>query len=257
MNFKKIFKYTIVAMTCSFLLSLVSVVIYRFMPVYYTPLMFIRIIEKDYSINHQWVDLDQIAKNMQKAVVRSEDAKFYSHNGFDFEAIKKAQEYNKKHKKKKGASTISQQTAKNVFLFPARNYIRKGLEAYFTVLIEFMWTKNRIMEVYLNSIEFGPGVYGVEAAAKKYFKKKASQLTMSEAALMTAVLPNPIKFKIDHPSAYILKRQSKIIGRINRPESTIQTTTEDEDDLFNIISEEEEATTPSSASSVEPETIVQ
>jgi monofunctional biosynthetic peptidoglycan transglycosylase len=149
---------------------------------------------------------------MQQSVIKAEDYKFYQHNGFDFEAIEKAMQYNKTHKKKKGASTISQQTAKNVFLWPSRSWIRKGMEAYFTVLIETLWPKERILEVYLNVIEQGKGVYGVEASAQKFFKKPAAKLNSSQAALMAAVLPNPIRFRIDKPSRYISRRQRRIMG---------------------------------------------
>jgi monofunctional biosynthetic peptidoglycan transglycosylase len=185
------------------------VVAYRFFPVPYTFLM----LQRPSKIEKQWVDFKDISKQMKKAVVRAEDDKFYLHNGFDFEAIEKAMKFNQTHKRQKGASTISQQTAKNVFLWPSRSWIRKGMEAYFTVLIEAFWSKERILEVYLNVIELGKGVYGVEAAAKKYFHKKAKNLTSSEAALIAAVLPNPIKFKINKPSPYILKRQQKIMGQ--------------------------------------------
>jgi monofunctional biosynthetic peptidoglycan transglycosylase len=164
------------------------------------------------NMEKQWVDLKNISPTTKRAVIRSEDGKFYQHNGFDFEAIEKAIEFNKKHKRKKGASTISQQTAKNVFLWPSRSWLRKGLETYFTILIEFFWSKDRIMEVYLNVVELGKGVYGVEAASKKFFHKKALNLTTSESALIAAVLPNPLKFKINKPSPYILKRQQKIMG---------------------------------------------
>lgn len=217
MNFKKIIKISLISFISLLFFSISIVLVYRFIPIYYTPLMIIRSIDKNYPIKHQWVDLENISHFMPKTVVRSEDAKFYDHFGFDFEAIKKAQEYNKRHKKKKGASTISQQTAKNVFLWPSRTYIRKAMEAYFTVLIECLWPKKRIMETYLNVIELGPGIYGVEAASKYYFKKPAKKLTLSESALLTAVLPNPIKFKVNHPSSYILNRQSRIIGHTNSP----------------------------------------
>lgn len=214
---KRIIKYLFLTLALLFGLSIFSVAFYRFVPVYVTPLMLIKAISPGYGINKEWVPIERISKNMQRSVIRSEDAKFYVHYGFDFEAIQKAQEYNKRHKKKKGASTITQQTAKNVFLWPSRTYIRKGIEAYFTVLIELMWPKERILEVYLNVIELGPGLYGVEAASKKLFKKSALKLSMSEAALLTAVLPNPIKLKAGRPSAYVLKRQEQIMGRINRP----------------------------------------
>ena len=200
-------------------LSIFVVLFYRFVPVAYTPLMFWRSTasifteDKFVGIEKKWVPITQISKSMQQSVIKAEDYKFYQHNGFDFEAIEKAMQYNKTHKKKKGASTISQQTAKNVFLWPSRSWLRKGMEAYFTVLIEFFWPKERILEVYLNVIELGKGVYGVEAAAQKFFKKSASKLNSSQAALMAAVLPNPIRFRIDKPSRYISNRQRKIMGR--------------------------------------------
>ena len=215
---KQFFKIIIIIVILFFTLSTASVLIYRFVPVAYTPLMFwksaISLFQKEtYGIDKKWVPLEQINITIQKSVIRAEDAKFYLHNGFDFEAIEKAMSYNKSHKRQKGASTISQQTAKNVFLWPSRSWIRKGIEVYFTVLIENIWPKKRILEVYLNVIELGPGVYGVEAAAQKYFHKKAKYLTTAQAALMAAVLPNPIKFNMAHPSSYIQRRQQKIMGR--------------------------------------------
>ncbi|MFA6237693.1 MAG: monofunctional biosynthetic peptidoglycan transglycosylase [Bacteriovorax sp.] len=217
-RFFKFIKLIFIMVAGFVVFSVSAVVIYRFVPVPYTPLMFwkstVSIFEGNFvGIEKKWVPLESIARPMQNAVIKAEDAKFYIHNGFDFEAIEKAMKYNKTHKKKKGASTISQQTAKNVFLWPARSWLRKGMEVYFTVLIENLWDKKRILEVYLNVIELGPGVYGVEAAAQKYFHKKARKLSNAEAALMAAVLPNPIKFKISKPSAYIQRRQRKILGR--------------------------------------------
>ncbi len=147
-------------------------------------------------------------------MILSEDQNFIKHDGFDFEAIDKALEYNETHKKKRGASTISQQTAKNVFLWPGRSWIRKGFEVYFTFLIELFWSKERIMEVYLNVIEMGDGVYGAQAAAKQFFKKDAKNLSKSESATIAAVLPNPIKFNAGKPSGYILKRQSWIMHQM-------------------------------------------
>ncbi|MBC7537293.1 MAG: monofunctional biosynthetic peptidoglycan transglycosylase [Bacteriovorax sp.] len=231
----------ILTMTLGFLiLSISSVVIYRFVPVPYTPLMTWKSTLSLFNngwigIEKKWVPIEQIARPMQLAVIKAEDAKFYIHNGFDFEAIEKAMKYNKTHKKQKGASTISQQTAKNVFLWPARSWLRKGMEVYFTVLIEHLWSKKRILEVYLNVIELGQGVYGVEAASQKYFHKNARNLTRAEAALIASVLPNPIKFKINKPSAYILRRQRKIMGRgtvvaelklETKPQETVEETKE-------------------------------
>lgn len=201
------------------ILSIALTLFYRFVPVPYTPLMFWRSVasvftaDKFVGIEKKWVPLEDISKSMQQSVIKAEDYKFYQHHGFDFEAIEKAMQYNKTHAKKKGASTISQQTAKNVFLWPSRSWLRKGLEAYFTVLIEVLWPKDRILEVYLNVIELGNGVYGVEAASQKFFKKPAKKLIPAQSALMAAVLPNPIRFRIDKPSRYISSRQRKIMGR--------------------------------------------
>lgn len=245
-RFKRLFKLFL-TMTLGFLiLSIGSVVFYRFVPVPYTPLMAwkstLSLFDNGWiGIEKKWVPIEQIARPMQLAVIKAEDAKFYIHNGFDFEAIEKAMKYNKTHKKQKGASTISQQTAKNVFLWPARSWLRKGMEVYFTVLIEHLWSKKRILEVYLNVIELGPGVYGVEAASQKYFHKNARNLSSAQAALIAAVLPNPIKFKINKPSAYILRRQRKITGRgtvvtttSSKPEVKPQETTEETKEFFDI-----------------------
>jgi monofunctional biosynthetic peptidoglycan transglycosylase len=166
---------------------------------------------EDCTYHYQWVDGDQISTQVKLAVVSSEDNHFMSHNGFDWEAIEKAQRYNETHKKKRGASTISQQTAKNVFLWPARSWLRKGLEAYFTVLIEFFWSKERILEMYLNVIEMGPCTYGVGAASELYFETTADRLTREQAALIASCLPNPKKFKLEKPSAYMQKRKRKIM----------------------------------------------
>lgn len=217
--FIKISKILIKSIKWFLILSVGLTIFYRFVPIAITPLMVWRSVasvfvgEKFIGIEKDWVAIEDISKSMQQSVIKAEDYKFYQHYGFDFEAIEKAIEYNKTHKKKKGASTISQQTAKNVFLWPSRSWIRKGLEVYFTVLIELFWPKQRILEVYLNVIELGHGVYGVEAAAQKFFKRPAKKLNSSQAALMAAVLPNPIRFRIDKPSRYVSKRQRKIMGR--------------------------------------------
>ncbi|MCL2650126.1 MAG: monofunctional biosynthetic peptidoglycan transglycosylase [Candidatus Azobacteroides sp.] len=202
-------------------LSLFFVVLYRFVPVYFTPLMFIRVCEqikgdKPTKIKHQWVPISKISPNMAQAVIASEDNLFMEHNGFDFKQIDIAQKNAQKGKRMRGASTITQQTAKNVFLWPGRSYFRKGLEAYFTLLIEFVWGKERIMEVYLNSIEMGDGIYGVEAVSLAHFNKHAYQLSQQEAALIAATLPNPRKFNSAKPSAYILQRQTQIISLMGK-----------------------------------------
>ena len=187
------------------------VLLFKWIPLPFTPLMAIRYFEhSDEEIKHEWVPIEAISKNLQLAVICSEDQNFENHNGFDFEAIQKAIENNKKGKRVRGASTISQQTAKNAFLWPGRNYIRKGLEAYFTFLIEFLWSKERILEVYLNSIEMGKGVYGAQAAAQSWFGKDALNLSPSEAAAIAAILPNPRTYRANPPSNYISQRKSWI-----------------------------------------------
>jgi monofunctional biosynthetic peptidoglycan transglycosylase len=165
-------------------------------------------------VQYQWVPAAQVPDTLRQAVVASEDQKFYTHNGFDFEAIAKALEHNEKSKRKRGASTISQQVAKNLFLWPSRSYLRKGLEVTFTVLIELCWSKERILEVYLNIAEFGPGVYGVEAAARRFFDKPSSELTPQEAARLAAVLPNPRKWSAERPGPYVQARIDWILVQI-------------------------------------------
>lgn len=201
--------------------SILVVVAYKFVPVYYTPLMFIRLYEqfeegKKLKLAHTWVPMEKIAQPLVQAVVASEDNLFLDHNGFDLEQIQKARSEAEKGGRVRGASTISQQTAKNVFLWPGKSYIRKGIEAYFTLLIEWIWGKERIMEVYLNSIEMGDGIYGAEAVAQAHFQKEAYQLDKNEAALIAASLPNPRKFNSARPSPYLLKRQAKIMSLMGK-----------------------------------------
>jgi monofunctional biosynthetic peptidoglycan transglycosylase len=160
------------------------------------------------QIQKDWVSIEDMSPDLPLAVIAAEDQKFMTHNGFDVEAIEKAIQNNKKGKKVKGASTISQQTAKNVFLVPSRSWVRKGFETYFTFLIELFWSKKRIMEVYLNVIEQGDGIYGVQASSIIHFNKDAKKVSRSQAALMAVVLPNPVKFKIKNPSSYVRGRQS-------------------------------------------------
>ena len=163
---------------------------------------------------HNWEPIENISMNLQKAVIASEDGTFLHHHGFDFSAMQQAFRNNANGKRIKGGSTISQQTAKNVFLWQGRNYIRKGLEAYFTVLIEAIWGKKRILEIYVNSIEWGNGIYGVEAASQHYFKKSAKTITKREAALLAAVLPNPRKWSPASPTGYIKQRSNVIQARM-------------------------------------------
>lgn len=204
-----------------FISTVIVTILYRFIPPPITPLMVIRFTEQVFDgeqikLKKDWEGLNHISPNMVQAVVASEDNNFEKHYGIDFEAVKKARQLNKKGKVLRGASTISQQTAKNVFLWPKRSWVRKGFEVYFTGLIEIFWGKKRIMEVYLNVIEMGSGVYGVEAASWQYFKKPASQLNQSEAALIAAVLPNPRVYSVANPSNYIRRKQQRIIRAMNR-----------------------------------------
>ena len=211
-RFLKIIRW---AVTIFFVSTILAVVAYRFIPVYATPLMFIRCIEqvvdgKSITWHHHWVPLEKMSPSMPVAVMASEDQRFLTHHGFDFDAIQKAAEYNKDGKKIRGGSTISQQTAKNVFLWPGRSWLRKGFETYFTFLIELLWSKQRIMEVYLNSIEMGDGIYGVDAVAEYHFNTDAAGLSRADCALIAATLPNPRKFSSKEPSAYMRKRQRQI-----------------------------------------------
>jgi monofunctional biosynthetic peptidoglycan transglycosylase len=206
-------------------LSIVTVIFYRFIPPPVTPLMMIRVGEQLFSddkvtLKKDWVPLEEISPSLVKSVIASEDQKFGEHFGFDFEAIEKAREYNerKKGKRVKGASTISQQTAKNTFLWPDRSWIRKGFEVYFTFLIEVFWDKERIIEVYLNVIEMGDGIYGAEMAAQTYFHKSAGKLTRNESALIAACLPNPRKWSPAKPTSYINRKKSWIMRQVRMME---------------------------------------
>ncbi len=212
---KKAFRWIWKTMLWFFIISILWVLLYKFVPVPFTPLMGIRVFEqkmdgKEAIMSHDWVPMSEISIHLQKAVIASEDQKFLTHHGFDIEAIQKAREANAKGKKLRGGSTISQQTAKNVFLWPGRSYLRKGLEAYFTVLIEFFWSKERILEVYLNSIEMGNGVYGAHEAARVWYQKKPADLSAKEAAGIAAILPNPRVYRATNSSRYINRRKANI-----------------------------------------------
>jgi monofunctional biosynthetic peptidoglycan transglycosylase len=212
---KKVILWIVVAFFAS---TILSVAVLRWVPVWFTPLMFIRLAQqvsegKELTLHHHWVPLEKIAPSLPTAVMASEDARFQEHHGFDYKAIEHAAMRNIKHpeKRKLGASTISQQTAKNVFLWPGRSWVRKGFEVYFTTLIELMWTKQRIMEVYLNSIEMGDGIYGADAVAEHHFNTTADKLTKAQCALIAVSLPNPRRMNSARPSAYMLKRQKRIL----------------------------------------------
>jgi monofunctional biosynthetic peptidoglycan transglycosylase len=205
-------RFLLSLLAAAVLVPLSLVLFYRVVPVPATPLMLLRLVE-GHGIAHDWVTYDAIAPAMIRSVIAAEDGKFCLHNGFDWDAINDALEAAEDGQRLRGGSTISQQTAKNVFLWPGRSWIRKGLEAGFTVVIEALWPKRRILEVYLNSVEFGPGVYGVEAAARFHFGKSAAQLSAREAALLAAVLPNPIRFSASKPSGYVSRYAGRIQGR--------------------------------------------
>ncbi|MBL4677452.1 MAG: monofunctional biosynthetic peptidoglycan transglycosylase [Mucilaginibacter sp.] len=201
--------------------SLFVVILYRFVNPPVTWLMIQRGFERkgrglDWKIDKRWVDFDEIADPMKRAAVAAEDQTFLENHGFDFHAIEKAIEKNSKSKKLIGGSTITQQTAKNVFLWPGRSFVRKGLEAWFTVLIEAFWSKKRIMEVYLNVIEMGDGIYGIEAASQEYFHKPASQLTKRQSAAIAVIFPSPLRWSATKPTRYLQHRQYLILKNMRR-----------------------------------------
>ena len=213
---KRLFRYLIKTLLWFVVLSVLWVLLYKFVPVPYTPLMAIRYYESIelYDTLHDWKPIEEVSKELQLAVICAEDQNFLRHNGFDYEAIKKAFKGNKEGKRLKGGSTISQQTAKNTFLWPQRSWFRKGLETYFTFLIESLWTKERILEVYLNSIEMGNGVFGAEAASHYWFNKKAKHLSQYEAASIAAILPNPRNYNASPRTKYIESRKTWIVKQM-------------------------------------------
>ncbi len=218
--FRKLWRFITIALKIFMIYSVSGVLIYSVFPVPFTPLMCMRLIEqaisgKKIGIRHDWIAIEKMSPHIIQAAIAGEDNNFATHYGFDFEAIKKARIENKRGKRMRGASTITQQTCKNVFLWPGRTYLRKGLEAYYSVLVEAVWSKERIMEVYLNSIETGSGIFGIEAAARTYFKKPASKLTRHEAALIVASLPNPRKRNPARPSKYLIRYQQHILHLMN------------------------------------------
>ncbi len=201
--------------------TILAVVILKYIPVYITPLMLIRAVEQMIDgeapqIHHHWVPLERINHNLAQAAMASEDNLFLQHKGFDLEQIQKAQIAAQKGKRQRGASTISQQTARNVFLWQHRSWLRKGLEAYFTFLIESIWGKERIMEVYLNSIEMGKGIYGADAAARIKFGTTPDKLTRSQSAYIAVSLPNPLQRDSAHPTPKMKKMQRTILKRMNQ-----------------------------------------
>ena len=199
--------------------TILSVFAYKWLPVYVTPLMVIRCVQQvrrgeTIRLRHHWVPMEEMSIYMPVAVMASEDQRFLEHRGFDLVEIENAIREQVSGRRKRGGSTISQQTAKNVFLWPGRSWLRKGLEVYFTALIELVWGKHRIMEVYLNSIEMGDGIYGAEAVAQWHFGRSASELTRPNCAVVAVTLPNPVKFSSKEPSPYMLRRQTAIMKQM-------------------------------------------
>ena len=214
---RRLFKFIFKVLVWFVALTVAWVLLYKFVPVPYTPLMAIRSLQADsgHELRHDWVSIDSISEEIQLAVICAEDQQFLNHNGFDYQAIEKTYQNNKGGNRLRGGSTISQQTAKNVFLWPERSWLRKGLETYFTFLIETFWSKERILEVYLNSIEMGDGVYGVQAAAAYWFDTSAGDLNSHEAAAIAAILPNPRSFKASPRTQYLESRKQWILGQMN------------------------------------------
>ncbi len=217
----RLIKWAFWGATAAFVGSVSLVLLLRFINPPISAIQVQRLIEakfegKPFQARRAWADLENMAPCVGLAVIAAEDQNFTDHSGFDWEAIQKAMAHNEKSKKKRGASTVSQQVAKNVFLWNGRNYLRKGLEAYFTFLMECFWPKRRILEVYLNTVEFGQGTFGVESASRYYFQKPSKQLSHAEAALLAAVLPNPHRYQVDSPSAYVRKRQGWIMRQMRQ-----------------------------------------
>ncbi len=214
--FKKVGLFIAKSVLYFFLFSVLLTLVYRFVNPPITWLMFQRWTFEGYSLDKDWVDIDELPSYVPMAMVTAEDQKFFQHNGFDFQAIEKAMKYNEKKagKKIKGGSTISQQTAKNVFCWPQRSWVRKGFETYFTFLIEMLWPKKRILEVYINVVELGQGVYGVEAASQRFWNKPSDRISRNQAALLAAVLPRPLKYNAQRPGAYVQRRASRIARQI-------------------------------------------
>lgn len=210
-----------------FIISILLPIVYRWVNPPITPLMVIRKFQ-GYPIEKEWRDLDDISHYMVECAVAAEDNNFLAHNGFDWGAIQRAINERKTGRRNRGASTISQQTAKNVFLWPGHSWIRKGCEVYFTFLIETFWGKERIMEVYLNVVEMGQGIYGSEAAAQRYFNESAAKLSRHQAALITACYPSPLKRNPGKPTPYLNRRADKIanlstkFGRIKFDDESIE-----------------------------------
>jgi monofunctional biosynthetic peptidoglycan transglycosylase len=224
---RRLVRWTLIGLAVAFLVTALPVVAMRWMDPWYSAFMLDAALEAsragktNYQTDYRWADLERISPHAAVAVIAAEDQFFPFHTGFDFKSIREAVRSNEAQAKKRrphvrGASTISQQVAKNLFLWPGRSYLRKGLEAYFTLLIEVTWPKERILEVYLNVAQFGDGIYGVEAAAQRFYRMPAARLGRYESATLAAVLPNPITFRANAPSAYVTKRRDFILDQMRR-----------------------------------------
>ena len=224
---RRLARWTLIGLAVAFLVTALPVLALRWVDPWYSAFMLDASLDamgagkKSYHTDYRWVDLERISPHAAVAVIAAEDQSFPFHTGFDFKSIRDAIRHNEKQAKRKrprirGASTLTQQVAKNLFLWSGRGYVRKGLEAYFTLLIELSWPKERILEVYLNVAQFGDGIYGVEAAAQRFYRKPAARLNREEAAVLAAVLPNPITFKVNAPSHYVFKRRDWILGQMRR-----------------------------------------
>jgi monofunctional glycosyltransferase len=207
----RLVRAAIIVLLSAALLSVVTVLAFRWLPVPTTAFM---IRDSEPGPSHDWVPWGEISGHAAVAVIAAEDQKFPVHDGFDFEAIDKALADTGRGRRQRGASTISQQVAKNLFLWPGKSWLRKGLEVWFTIWIEALWPKQRILEVYLNSAEFGRGVWGIEAASRHYFGKPAARLDRNEAALLAAVLPSPKRLRVANPSSYVRQRQDWILDQM-------------------------------------------
>lgn len=218
---RRIWQYTYRTILILWLLSIVHVVILKYIPVYFTPLMVLRSCQSIFDgktprNDKTWMPIEQISHNLVVACIASEDNLFLKHNGFSERAIRQALIERLEGKRIRGGSTISQQTAKNVFTFCSRTWFRKGIETYYTILIELIWGKERIMEVYLNVVELGDGIYGVEAASRHYWGIPANKLSKSQSALIAAALPNPLHYSITRPGPYMQKRQKQILDLMSK-----------------------------------------
>ncbi|MBU0561651.1 MAG: monofunctional biosynthetic peptidoglycan transglycosylase [Bacteroidetes bacterium] len=221
MNKQKILRVIKYVLLGFFLATIFPVILFRWVPLPFSSFIIQKHIknifsEKSVLVKNEWTSIENISKMMQISVIAAEDQAFKDHWGFDLKSIEDAIEKNKKRKRPRGASTITQQVAKNMFLWQDASIVRKGFEAYFTVLLELFWSKERILEVYLNIAEMGDGIYGVKAASQKYFKKKPSKISAREAAVLAAVLPNPKRYKVTTPSAYIFSRANWILKNMQQ-----------------------------------------